>query len=83
LDGLNFTFNGLGEYTLLKVRTENISFDLQARTERARKQDGSLSEATVFSAFAAKDSSGATFHVEMNKAKNGNILCTCAPKFIK
>ncbi|XP_060603455.1 mucin-like protein isoform X2 [Ruditapes philippinarum] len=71
LDGLNFTFNGLGEYTLLKVQTENISFDLQARTERARKQDGSLSDATLFSAFAAKDSSNASFYVELNKAKNG------------
>ena len=73
MDGLNFTFNGLGEYTLLKVRTENISFDLQARTERAKKKDGSVSDATVFSAFAAKDSSGASFHVEINRAKDGTL----------
>ncbi|XP_045179635.2 deleted in malignant brain tumors 1 protein-like [Mercenaria mercenaria] len=71
LDGLPFTFNGLGEYTLLQVRTENFTFDLQARTERARKKDGTLSDATVFSAFAAMESSGASIHVELNQAKTG------------
>ncbi|XP_053387316.1 uncharacterized protein LOC128551050 [Mercenaria mercenaria] len=74
LDRMNFTFNGLGEYTLLRVRTNNLTFDLQARTERAIKQDGNVSDATVFSAFAVKDSSNASIHVEINKAKTGMIL---------
>ncbi|XP_053387695.1 uncharacterized protein LOC123541782 [Mercenaria mercenaria] len=71
LDGMNFTFNGLGEYILLKLHTDNVTFELQARTERARKSDGEMSDATVFCAFAAKESSNASVHVELNKAKNG------------
>lgn len=73
LDGRNFTFNGLGEYTLLHVDTSNITLDIQARTERALKNDGSLSDATVFSAFAVKESSNASLHVQLNKAKSGTI----------
>ncbi|XP_053376387.1 uncharacterized protein LOC123533517 isoform X2 [Mercenaria mercenaria] len=74
LDGLNFTFNGLGEFTLLQIRTANYTFDLQARTERAIKKDGNLSDATVFSVFAVKDSTNASLQVELNRAKDGMIL---------
>lgn len=48
-----------------------MTFYLQARTERALKEDGNLSDATVFSAFAAKDQSNASIHVELNVAKDG------------
>ncbi|XP_053386927.1 uncharacterized protein LOC123542089 isoform X2 [Mercenaria mercenaria] len=71
LDGLNFTFNGLGEYTLLQINTGNCSFDLQARTERAIKGNGNLSDATVFTAFAAKDSNTTSVHVERNNERTG------------
>ncbi|XP_053374889.1 mucin-like protein [Mercenaria mercenaria] len=74
LDGMNFTFNGLGEYTLLQLDTDNVTFELQARTERAKKKNGELSYATVFCAFAAKDSSNASVHVELNNAQNGISL---------
>lgn len=73
LDGKTFIFNGLGEYTLLKLRAENVSFDLQARTERAMKSDGTLSDATIFSAFAAKDGVS-SLHVELNASKDGKYL---------
>ncbi|WAR24042.1 MUC4-like protein, partial [Mya arenaria] len=69
LDGMNFTFNGLGEFTLLQIDTANISFNLQARTTRAIKQDGNVSDATIFSAFASMDDTGANIHVELNQAK--------------
>ncbi|XP_060570002.1 uncharacterized protein LOC132728362, partial [Ruditapes philippinarum] len=74
LDRKNFTFNGLGEYTLLHVDTDNFTLDIQARTERALQKNGKLSDATVFSAFAVKESSNASLHVELNKAKTGMII---------
>jgi len=73
LDEKTFIFNGLGEYTLLQIRTDNVTFDLQARTERAIKADGSLSEATVFSAFAAQDDTS-SFHCELNRESDGKYL---------
>ncbi|WAR22474.1 SVEP1-like protein, partial [Mya arenaria] len=74
LDRMNYTFNGLGEYTLLLTESNNTWFTLQARTERAIKHDGNLSDATIFSAFAAKDHTNASLHVELNSAKDGIIL---------
>ncbi|XP_060570647.1 fibrillin-2-like isoform X2 [Ruditapes philippinarum] len=74
LDGLNFTFNGIGEFVLLHVSTENITFDLQARTDRTLKKDGNLTDATAFTAFAARDNTNASVHVELNKARNGLII---------
>lgn len=74
LDGKNFTFNGLGEYTMLTCRTNNISFDLQARTERGIMADGNMSEATIFSAFAARDSTNASLHVELNRNKTAMVI---------
>ena len=48
LDGRTYTFNGRGEYVLLK---ENVSnFEFQGRTELAPN-----SNATIFSAFAVKE----------------------------
>lgn len=83
LDGKNFTFNGLGEYSLLNIETVNVTFYLQARTERALRQDGSLSDATVFSAFAAKDHSNASIHVELNVAKDGKDFISVVYLIIK
>jgi len=50
LDGGNYTFNGVGEYTM--VVTNSSEFVLQARTKVAQ---GGLSKATVFSAGVAKE----------------------------
>lgn len=47
LDGRAFTFNGLGEYTLVTAKTETLSFVLQGRTELVEN-----SAATQFIGFA-------------------------------
>ncbi|KAL3836478.1 hypothetical protein ACJMK2_021910, partial [Sinanodonta woodiana] len=74
LDKMKFTFNGWGEYTLVSLNTTNVTFDLQSRTSRAVKVDGNLTDATIFSAFAAKDNYGITVHVELNANRDGMII---------
>ncbi|XP_045193379.2 uncharacterized protein LOC123549396 [Mercenaria mercenaria] len=79
LDGLEFTFNGHGEYTLLQI-TNSISGDvvfvMQGRTERVNStRTNEMINATVFTAFTAEDKiNGGYFHVEENIAKDGFIL---------
>ena len=63
LDGGNYTFNGIGEYTI--VNADNGAFILQARTQLA---PGGLSKATIFTAGAAKENG--TDKVEV-KLKSG------------
>ena len=50
LDERTYTFNGLGEYVLLRENSKD--FEFQGRTELAPNSD-----ATIFSAFAIKDGS--------------------------
>ncbi|XP_052809616.1 mucin-like protein [Mya arenaria] len=71
LDGKRYIFNGLGEYTLLTYKHGGKEFSLQARTERAIKANGQLSDATLFSAFAAFDSYNSSVHVEVNNDNEG------------
>ena len=66
LDGRQYTFNGLGEYTMLNVQNENKTFQLQGRTDLALTADGNTTNATVFTAFAIKDHSNATLQVELS-----------------
>ena len=70
LDGANYTFNGLGEYLLVKV--DNF-FELQGRTAVVKNDDGSQGKATIWSAFAAEDATGATVHIEMNDNKTSKL----------
>ena len=60
LDGGNYTFNGLGEYTM--VNAKNGSFELQART-RLAKGGGT---ATVFAAAVAKEVNTSSVQVALN-----------------
>ncbi|KAK2162840.1 hypothetical protein NP493_1501g01086 [Ridgeia piscesae] len=69
LDGFQYTFNGLGEYTL--IETTHGNFTLQGRTAKARDDNGKEMDATIFSAFAARDNNSDTFHVNMNATRNG------------
>ena len=69
LDGFQYTFNGLGEYTL--IDTKYGDFTLQGRTAKARDDKGQETDATVFSAFAAKDHESDTVHVEMTAKRDG------------
>lgn len=74
LDGGNYTFNGYGEYIMLKIDTQNETFELQARTTPYTNENGTASNATVFSAFAGKDDGGSTFQVELTESKNSKIF---------
>ena len=60
LDGGNYTFNGIGEYTI--VNADNGTFLLQARTQVA---PGELSKATIFTAGVAKENKSATVEVKL------------------
>ena len=53
LDGFKYTFNGLGEYTL--VETSDDSFTLQGRMVQALDSAGNVISATVFSAIVGKE----------------------------
>ncbi|KAI0221528.1 Mucin-like protein [Lamellibrachia satsuma] len=72
LDGLEYTFNGLGEYTLIATTDKN--FTLQGRTSQALGSKKKPMQATVFSAFAAQDSDSDRFHVQMNTNRDGLII---------
>ncbi|XP_078333705.1 uncharacterized protein LOC111101935 [Crassostrea virginica] len=69
LDGKLYTFNGHGEYTMIKINTSSVFFELQARTELVSTQDGVTTNATAFSAFAAKDHTGSSIQIEMSQDK--------------
>ena len=69
LDGFQYTFNGLGEYTL--IETTHGNFTLQGRTAKAVDKNGAEREATIFSAFAARDTGSDTIHIGMTDEKDG------------
>ena len=69
IDGFQYTFNGLGEYTLVETTLGN--FVLQGRTALALDATGTTTKATVFSAFAAKEVDSDTVHVEMTATGKG------------
>ena len=52
LDGVEYTFNGFGEYTVLNINATN--FNLQGRMQPLT-DSGRSSRATLFSAFAMKE----------------------------
>ena len=70
LDGLKYTFNGLGEYHLIQSNNTAI----HARTSRALNQQGELVNATVFSAIAVKDSNAERLHVQMNTKRESKLF---------
>ncbi|CAG2254068.1 MUC4 [Mytilus edulis] len=68
LDGFQYTFNGWGEYTMMKITNENVTFEVQARTDLATSKNGTdlkKINATIFSGFAAKEDVNATMQVEL------------------
>ena len=65
LDGLKYTFNGRGEFTL--IETVDDSFTLQGRMVQATDADGNLAQATVFSAIAGKQSDSDTIQFELSR----------------
>ena len=68
LDGFTYTFNGIGDYTLLAVRNSS-EFLIHSRMSLASVSSNSSadgSRATVFSAFAMKTDQGALVEIYLN-----------------
>ena len=70
LDGKTFTFNGLGDYTMIKLLNNTnttTGFNFQARSCRAvANATGNTPQATVFCAFAVTEDQGALVEIYMN-----------------
>ena len=56
---------------MLSINTSTASFTLQARTELASSANGTTINATVFTAFVAKDHTGSKVQIEMARNKEG------------
>ncbi|XP_064372837.1 mucin-4 isoform X2 [Dromaius novaehollandiae] len=68
LDGLTYTFNGLGDFVLLLASDAQTSFVLQGRTAQT-----GTAQATNFVAFAAQYISATTTTVEWTLGSQGDI----------
>ena len=53
LDGVEYTFNGYGEYHILQVG--GPEFKLQGRIQPLINEDGSATRATIYRAFSMKE----------------------------
>ncbi|KAK0043849.1 multiple epidermal growth factor-like domains protein 11, partial [Biomphalaria pfeifferi] len=71
-DGVTYTMNGWGEYILLWIFSQD--FTLQCRTEPAEGLNGTLTNATIFTAFAVKESNYSSFQVELSASKKSMII---------
>jgi hypothetical protein len=69
MDNKNYTFNGLGEYIMADV--QNGSFQLQARTVRAK---GDI--ATVFAAAVAKEQNTSKVEVRLQSSGKTKVNLT-------
>ena len=65
LDGLKYTFNGKGEFTL--IETDGDFFSLQGRMVEAEGADGENADATVFSALVAAQSDSDTVQFALSR----------------
>ncbi|XP_022809829.1 mucin-like protein [Stylophora pistillata] len=74
LDGFQYTFNGLGDYVL--VRTLDGSVHLHARTKRPVTTEGGLSNATVISALAFKTKDSDKGQIAFDDSVPGNLSFT-------
>lgn len=62
---------------MIKINTSTALFNLQARTELATTENRTTINATIFSAFAAKDQTGSTVQIEMSRDKKGKPYSSC------
>lgn len=74
LDGLQYTFNGLGDYVL--IRTRDSSLRLHGRTKRPLTSEGELTNATVFSGFVLKTNDSDTAQIFFDDSLPGNLSIT-------
>ncbi|KAF6022442.1 hypothetical protein EB796_019247 [Bugula neritina] len=68
-DGFSYTFNGLGEYLFTRIADNGTV--IQARTERVKLEDGSLGQATYFSAVCIALSGLPRVQIQINKSPLG------------
>lgn len=54
---------------MMRINKET-DFELQARTDLATNENGTAINATIFSAFAAKDNTGARVQVAMSRKRD-------------
>ena len=74
LDGQQYTFNGLGDYVL--IRTIDNSLHLHGRTNRPLTPGGELTSATVFSGFALKTDTSDAAQILFDDSLPGNLAIT-------
>lgn len=74
LDSLQYTFNGLGDYVL--IRALDNSLHLHGRTNRPLTPEGEQSKATVFSGFALKTNTSDTAQILFDDSLPGNLSIT-------
>ena len=67
LDGLKYTFNGKGEFTLIDSETANGNFTLQGRMIEATGSSGNSVQATVFSALVGKQHNSDSVQFELSR----------------
>ena len=70
LDGVEYTFNGYGEYQILQVAGPD--FQLQGRMQPLINDDGNKSRATVYKAFAMKENGSDA--VQVTKLSSTKII---------
>ena len=61
---------------MLDIQTVNTTFTLQGRTERVTDNTDKATNATIFSAFAAKDDTNSTVQVGLSSNKTGKMAFT-------
>lgn len=69
MDRFNYTFNAVGEFTL--VKTVDGSFVFQARTSIYTDASGKAYQAAVFSSLAVQEAGEVKMEVGLNAARNG------------
>jgi hypothetical protein len=57
----------------MKINTEEKQFELQARTDLAEGANGTVINAIIFSAFAARDDTGSFVQVELSQHKDSQL----------
>jgi len=71
-DGFSYTYNGVGEFTMIK--TTDSSFRLQARTAQMKNGNGDLVGASAYVAFAAQETGSSKVQVELNEKQDGFLF---------
>ncbi|KAL9985293.1 hypothetical protein ACROYT_G007678 [Oculina patagonica] len=79
-DGVEYTFNGFGEYTVLSVNT--TQFILQGRMQPLNGGHNGKSPATVFTAFAMRQQGGSLIEVQQNEHQSIDVLIDGTPSVI-